>query len=89
MALLVWSIVSVCILVPAVRLHNGANAQRPVALRQQVRVGSLRWWLPWPRRAEFLDEPTWRRARLAQVVLHAWAVAAFAVAAATFLSLQE
>ena len=86
MGRLAWSIVSLCVLLPAVRLHDRANAQRPAALRQPAHIGGWRWWFPWPRRAEFADERTWRQARLAQTVLHAWTALAVAVAVATFRS---
>ena len=30
------------------------------------------WWLPWPRRAEFVDDRMWQFARGAQVLLYIW-----------------
>jgi hypothetical protein len=73
-----WNLGLLCVLIAALVLHNWANAQRPMAERATVRVGSRRWWLPWPRRAEFPDAQSWRIARVAQIALYAWGVAVVA-----------
>ena len=80
---LIWTSVSLGVLLPAIALHNWANARRPLAARSAARGGSHRWWLPWPRRAEFPDDRTWRVARGAQVALYGWAVGAVVGAVAS------
>jgi len=67
-----WSLVRLTVLFIAVVLHVWANATRPIATRAPVHRGSLRWWLPWPRRAEFVDDRMWQFARGAQVLLYIW-----------------
>ena len=75
-----WTLILLSVLIPAIAVHNWANAQRPIATRAPVRVGSLRWWFPWPRRAEFPDDRTWRLARAAQVAINIWCVATLVTA---------
>ena len=70
-----WTLILLSVLIVAVAVHNWANAQRPLATRAPVRAGSFRWWFPWPRRAEFLDDRTWRLARGAQVAINVWCAA--------------
>ena len=78
MSSFMWNLGLLCLLIAALMLHNWANAQRPVTRRARVPVGSRRWWLPWPQRAEFPDAQTWRMARVAQIALYAWSVAILA-----------
>lgn len=78
MASFMWNLGLLCVLIAALVLHNWANAQRPVARRAHVHVGSRRWWFPWPRRAEFPDARSWQMARVAQIALYAWSVAILA-----------
>ena len=75
-----WTLILLSVLISAIAVHNWANAQRPIAMRATVRVGSLRWWFPWPRRAEFPDDRTWRLARAAQVAINIWCVATLVTA---------
>ena len=76
-------------LLPAVMLHNWANAQRPLGGRAVVRVGSLRWWLPWPRRAAFPDVRSWKAARAAQVTLYVWSGGMLVMAIVEFAGLRS